>query len=155
MGTQAQVAYLDGFARLFDSHLDESIRLARSMGAEDPERVAEQAFARLQPRMEAFATTSEALAYLRAVVCLLSRGDNRRVCAGRRLGRRPASPEVIGRLRSTADEVEVVAASLGAPSRRQEQQGRSRRRARLQTGVFAGFLALALTASAVLPGLHG
>jgi len=103
-GGHARVVYLNPFARLFYCHLDESISLARLMGAADPERVAHEAFARLQPRMDGFATPADALTYLRAVVCLQSRGDNRRQNAGRRRlwWRRPATPDVSPRVRRSA-----------------------------------------------------
>lgn len=71
------------FAELFGALYAESVRLAALFGADDPEDIAQEAFARLHARMGRL-SEADAPAYLRAIVCNLSRSRGRRLSVARR-----------------------------------------------------------------------
>jgi hypothetical protein len=62
-------------AELFQAHYAGIARLAAMLGADDPEDVAQEAFARLYRRQAALRDPDAALAYVRAIVCNLTRAD--------------------------------------------------------------------------------
>lgn len=71
------------FAELFGALYAESVRLAALFGADDPEDIAQEAFARLHARLGRL-SEADAPAYLRAIVCNLSRSRGRRLSVARR-----------------------------------------------------------------------
>jgi RNA polymerase sigma factor (sigma-70 family) len=103
---------------LFQARYLEMVRLAGLLGADDPEDIAQEAFARLMssgPRMD------DPAPYLRAIVCNLTRNRHRHLRVVRE--NTPAavhepSSEQSAILRE--DHAEVVAALAGLPARRRE-----------------------------------
>jgi RNA polymerase sigma-70 factor (sigma-E family) len=77
------------FAELFAAHYHALVRLAGLLGADDPEDIAQEAFARLHDRR--LRDDGAALAYLRATVCNLTRNRLRHLRLIRL--RRPDPPE--------------------------------------------------------------
>jgi RNA polymerase sigma-70 factor (sigma-E family) len=71
-------------AEIFLAHYAGIARLAAMLGADDPEDLAQEAFARLYRRREALRDPNAALAYLRATVCNLTRNQVRRLHVARR-----------------------------------------------------------------------
>ncbi|MFC4531740.1 SigE family RNA polymerase sigma factor [Sphaerisporangium dianthi] len=61
------------FAEIFAAHYPAMVRLAGLLGADDPEDIAQEAFARLHPRLARLRDETAALPYLRAIVCNLTR----------------------------------------------------------------------------------
>src|SRR5262249_2557076 len=62
-------------AEIFQVHYAGIARLAAMLGADDPEDLAQEAFARLYRRREALRDRKAAWAYLRARVCTLTRNQ--------------------------------------------------------------------------------
>ncbi|GAA4069408.1 sigma-70 family RNA polymerase sigma factor [Nonomuraea soli] len=79
------------FAELFASQYAAMVRLAGLLGADDPEDIAQEAFARLHRRTLRDAGSS--LAYLRSTVCNLTRNRIRHLRIARL--RRPEPPEPV------------------------------------------------------------
>lgn len=77
------------FAELFAAHYHPLVRLAGLLGADDPEDIAQEAFARLHTRR--LRDDGAALSYLRATVCNLTRNRLRHLRLVRL--RRPDPPE--------------------------------------------------------------
>ncbi|WP_433334385.1 sigma-70 family RNA polymerase sigma factor [Spirillospora sp. CA-294931] len=63
----------EAYTELFDSHFWGLVRLARLLGADDPEDVAQEAFVRLHRKHRTLRDPNAALAYLRSTVCNLTR----------------------------------------------------------------------------------
>ncbi|GGK67781.1 RNA polymerase sigma24 factor [Sphaerisporangium melleum] len=61
------------FADLFAAHYAAMVRLAGLLGADDPEDIAQEAFARLHQKMGRLREADAAVPYLRAIVCNLTR----------------------------------------------------------------------------------
>jgi RNA polymerase sigma factor (sigma-70 family) len=107
---------------LFQARYLEMVRLAGLLGADDPEDIAQEAFARLMssgPRMD------DPAPYLRAIVCNLTRNRHRHLRVVRENGVRQLaaaahepSSEQSAILRE--EHAEVVAALAGLPARRRE-----------------------------------
>lgn len=62
---------------LFQARYPELVRLARLLGADDPEDIAQEAFARLIRRQRVLRDHDAALAYVRSTVCNLVRNRHR------------------------------------------------------------------------------
>jgi RNA polymerase sigma factor (sigma-70 family) len=110
-------------AGLFAARYPELVRLAGLLGADDPEDIAQEAFARLLRSYASLRDADAALAYVRATVCNLIRNQRRhlRVARLRTLTERPAdvaSSEQAVLLRE--EQREVIAALTALPARRRE-----------------------------------
>lgn len=71
-------------AEIFQAHYASIARLAAMLGADDPEDLAQESFARLYRRREALRDPDAALAYVRATVCNLTRNRARHLHVARR-----------------------------------------------------------------------
>ena len=82
-------------AGLFAARYPELVRLAGLLGADDPEDIAQEAFARLLRCYGSLRDADAALAYVRATVCNLTRNRRRhlRVVRLRTPAERPADAE--------------------------------------------------------------
>jgi RNA polymerase sigma-70 factor (sigma-E family) len=110
-----------GVARLFRARYPEMVRLADLLGADDPEDIAQEAFARLLRKYGSLRNPDAALAYVRRCVVTLTRNRHRhlRVVRLRTPSARPeASSEQVAILRE--DHREVLAALAQLPPRRRE-----------------------------------
>lgn len=106
---------------LFRARYPEMVRLADLLGADDPEDIAQEAFARLIRKHGSLRNPGAALAYVRASVCNLTRNRRRhlRVVRLRTPTAEPEnSSEQVALLRE--DHREVIAALAGLPPRRRE-----------------------------------
>ena len=66
-----------GVSGLFRDRYPELVRLADLLGADDPEDIAQEAFARLIRKHDTLRDPDAALAYVRAIVCNLTRNRHR------------------------------------------------------------------------------
>jgi RNA polymerase sigma factor (sigma-70 family) len=110
-----------GVSGLFRARYPEMVRLADLLGADDPEDIAQEAFARLIRKHGSLRNPDAALAYVRASVCNLTRNRHRHLRVVRL--RTPAgyhedSSEQVAMLRE--DHREVLAALAGLAPRRRE-----------------------------------
>jgi RNA polymerase sigma-70 factor (sigma-E family) len=110
-----------GVAGLFRARYPEMVRLADLLGADDPEDIAQEAFARLIRKHGSLRDPGAALAYVRATVCNLTRNRHRHLRVVRL--RTPAahdegSSEQAAILRE--DHREVLTALADLPPRRRE-----------------------------------
>jgi RNA polymerase sigma factor (sigma-70 family) len=108
-------------AVLFRARYPEMVRLADLLGADDPEDIAQEAFARLIRKYGSLRHPDAALAYVRASVCNLTRNRHRHLRVVRL--RTPAghdedSSEQVAMLRE--DHREVLTALAELPPRRRE-----------------------------------
>jgi RNA polymerase sigma-70 factor (sigma-E family) len=106
---------------LFRARYPEMVRLADLLGADDPEDIAQEAFARLIRKHSSLHNRDAALAYVRASVCNLTRNRHRHLRVVRLrtpAGQDEASSEQAVILRE--DQREVLAALAGLPPRRRE-----------------------------------
>jgi RNA polymerase sigma-70 factor (sigma-E family) len=106
---------------LFRARYPEMVRLADLLGADDPEDIAQEAFARLIRKHGSLRNPDAALAYVRASVCNLTRNRHRHLRVVRLrtpAGQDEASSEQAVILRE--DQREVLAALAGLPPRRRE-----------------------------------
>jgi RNA polymerase sigma-70 factor (sigma-E family) len=106
---------------LFQARYPEMVRLADLLGADDPEDIAQEAFARLIRKQGSLRDPGSALAYVRASVCNLTRNRHRHLRVVRLrtpAGRDEDSSEQAAILRE--DHREVLAALAGLPARRRE-----------------------------------
>ncbi|GAB2455482.1 SigE family RNA polymerase sigma factor [Streptosporangium sandarakinum] len=78
------------FAELFAAHHPSMVRLAGLLGADDPEDIAQEAFARLHARRARLRDDGAAVAYVRSIVCNLTRNRLRHLRLARL--RRPEPP---------------------------------------------------------------
>jgi RNA polymerase sigma-70 factor (sigma-E family) len=120
-GLQAGDDAATGVSGLFRSRYPEMVRLADLLGADDPEDIAQEAFARLVRKHDTLRNPDSALAYVRASVCNLTRNRHRHLRVVRL--RTPSaqhedSSEQAAILRE--DHREVLAALAGLPPRRRE-----------------------------------
>jgi RNA polymerase sigma-70 factor (sigma-E family) len=110
-----------GVGGLFRTRYPEMVRLADLLGADDPEDIAQEAFARLIRKYDSLRDPDAALAYVRASVCNLTRNRHRHLRVVRLrtpAGRPEASSEQAAILRE--DHREVLAALAALPPRRRE-----------------------------------
>jgi RNA polymerase sigma-70 factor (sigma-E family) len=73
VGSNATSLSEEIYAQIFDTHFWGLVRLARLLGADDPEDVTQEAFVRLHRRLHTLRDPQAALPYLRATVCNLTR----------------------------------------------------------------------------------
>ena len=105
-------------AVLFRARYLEMVRLAGLLGADDPEDIAQEAFARLMRRS---GLAADPAPYLRAIVCNLTRNRHRHLRLVREKTPRAVSepsPEQAAIVHE--DHAEVIAALAALPSRRRE-----------------------------------
>lgn len=95
-------------AGLFAARYPELVRLAGLLGADDPEDIAQEAFARLLRRYGSLRDAGAALGYVRATVCNLTRNRQRHLR--------------VVRLRTQAEPVADVESSEQAALLREERQ---------------------------------
>ena len=110
-----------GVSGLFRARYPEMVRLADLLGADDPEDIAQEAFARLIRKHGSLRNPDAALAYVRATVCNLTRNRHRHLRVVRLrtpAGHDEASSEQAVIVRE--DQREVLAALAGLPPRRRE-----------------------------------
>jgi RNA polymerase sigma factor (sigma-70 family) len=108
----------DDVTVLFRGRYLEMVRLAGLLGADDPEDIAQEAFARL---MRKGALNADPAPYLRAIVCNLTRNRHRHLRVVREKTPRAVSEpssEQAAILRE--DHAEVIAALAALPARRRE-----------------------------------
>jgi RNA polymerase sigma-70 factor (sigma-E family) len=108
-------------SELFRARYLEMVRLADLLGADDPEDIAQEAFARLIRKHGSLRDPGSALAYVRASVCNLTRNRHRHLRVVRLrtpAGRDEDSSEQAAILRE--DHREVLSALAGLPPRRRE-----------------------------------
>jgi RNA polymerase sigma factor (sigma-70 family) len=106
---------------LFRARYPELVRLADLLGADDPEDIAQEAFARLIQRQRALRNQDAALAYVRSTVSNLVRNRHRHLRVVRLRtpgGHDEASSEHAVMLRE--DRRELLAALAALPPRRRE-----------------------------------
>lgn len=111
------------FDALFAAHLRELIQLATLVGADDPEDVVQEAFARLHERWRTLRDPNASVAYLRSSVCNLSRSRLRHLIVARRHQSRllavgPPTPEQSA---VDGDEKRRLVRELQALPRRQRE----------------------------------
>ena len=111
---------------LFRARYPELARLADLLGADDPEDIAQEAFARLIQRQRALRNQDAALAYVRSTVCNLVRNRHRHLRAVRLRLVRPRTPGGHDEASSEhavmlhEDRRELLAALAALPPRRRE-----------------------------------
>jgi RNA polymerase sigma-70 factor (sigma-E family) len=106
---------------LFRARYPEMVRLADLLGADDPEDIAQEAFARLIKKAGTLRDPAAALGYVRSTVCNLVRNRHRHLRAARlRIppGQDEASSEHAVMIRE--DHRELLAALAALPARRRE-----------------------------------
>jgi RNA polymerase sigma-70 factor (sigma-E family) len=106
---------------LFRARYPEMVRLANLLGADDPEDIAQEAFARLIRRHDTLRDPDAALAYVRSIVCNLTRNRHRHLRVVRLrtpFGRHEDSSEQAAILNE--EHREVLAALAALPPRRRE-----------------------------------
>jgi RNA polymerase sigma-70 factor (sigma-E family) len=110
-------------AGLFAARYPELVRLAGLLGADDPEDIAQEAFARLLRSYGSLRNADAALAYVRATVCNLTRNRRRhlRVARLRTPAEHPADvPSSEQAVLLQEEQREVIAALAALPARRRE-----------------------------------
>ena len=110
-----------GVSGLFQAHYPNLVRLADLLGADDPEDIAQEAFARLIRKRDTLREPDAALAYVRAIVVNLTRNRHRHLRVARLrtpFGQHEESSEQAAILNE--EHREVLAALAGLPPRRRE-----------------------------------
>jgi RNA polymerase sigma-70 factor (sigma-E family) len=114
-GAQAAVA------GLFTARYPELVRLAGLLGADDPEDIAQEAFARLLRSYGSLRDADAALGYVRATVCNLTRNRRRHLRVVRLRTERPADVASSEHAVLLREEQRAVITALAAlPVRRRE-----------------------------------
>ena len=106
---------------LFRARYPEMVRLAGLLGADDPEDIAQEAFARLIRKAESLRDPAAALAYVRSTVCNLVRNRHRHLRVARL--RIPSGPDEASSEHAVMireDRRELLAALAALPARRRE-----------------------------------
>ncbi|WP_433328405.1 sigma-70 family RNA polymerase sigma factor [Spirillospora sp. CA-294931] len=104
----------DGYEALFHGHFWGLVRLARLLGADDPEDVVQEAFVRLHRKRGGLRDQNAALAYLRSSVCNACRSRLRHLRIARRRHARMVEPSESGSAEQSAVEHEMVRDLLAA-----------------------------------------
>jgi RNA polymerase sigma factor (sigma-70 family) len=111
-------------AELFAARYPDMVRLAGLLGADDPEDVAQEAFARLLDRHARLRDQRAAIGYVRATVCNLTRNRKRHLGIARLKAPLAAMPETGESAEDGVlvmeDHQEVLAALSALPRRQQE-----------------------------------
>ncbi|OLF04266.1 RNA polymerase subunit sigma-24 [Actinophytocola xinjiangensis] len=111
-----------GFDSLFESDFEAMKRLAYLLGADDPENVAQESFARLHARWHTLTDADKAAGYLRATVVNLSRSRLRHLRVARRAPReRPADAASAEERVLAGHESDRLRAALATLPARQRQ----------------------------------
>jgi len=108
-------------AEIFQAHYADVARLAAMLGADDPEDVAQEAFARLYRRQDTLRDPGAALAYLRAIACNLTLNRVRHLQVASRWlsrGEDAGSSEQLVIASEERGEVRAALAALPARQRR-------------------------------------
>jgi RNA polymerase sigma-70 factor (sigma-E family) len=110
-------------AGLFEARYPELVRLAGLLGADDPEDIAQEAFARLLRRYGSLRDADAALGYVRATVCNLTRNRQRhlRVVRLRTPVEHPPDAESSEQAAVAREEQREIIAALGALSARRRE----------------------------------
>ncbi|MFC7649775.1 SigE family RNA polymerase sigma factor [Streptosporangium lutulentum] len=110
------------FAELFGAHYPSMVRLAGLLGADDPEDIAQEAFARLHARRSRLRDDGAAVAYVRSIVCNLTRNRLRhlRLVRLRPLEPPPAAPSSEHAVIVAEKHQELLAAVDRLPRRQRE-----------------------------------
>lgn len=106
---------------LFRARYPEMVRLADLLGADDPEDIAQEAFARLIRKTGSLRDPAAALAYVRSTVCNLVRNRHRHLRVARQ--RTPSGPDEASSEHAVMireDRRELLAALAALPARRRE-----------------------------------
>src|ERR1700759_2030333 len=104
---------------LFRAPYPEMVRLADLLGADDPEDIAQEAFARLIRKTGSLRDPAAALAYVRSTVCTLVRNRHRPLRVARQ--RTPSGPDEASSEHAVMireDRRELLAALAALPARR-------------------------------------
>lgn len=117
---------VDRYRQLFDQEFSRMQSLARLLGADDPENVAQEAFVRLHGKLDGLHGTDSARAYLHSIVVNLTRSRIRHLMTARRLNdgkglhlvrdHPSAEAVVLGRAEHTA----IITALQQLPRRQRE-----------------------------------
>ena len=106
---------------LFRARYPEMVRLADLLGADDPEDIAQEAFARLIRKTGSLRDPAAAVAYVRSTVCNLVRNRHRQLRVARQ--RTPSGPDEASSEHAVMireDRRELLAALAVLPARRRE-----------------------------------
>jgi len=112
---------LPSIAEIFHAHYADLARLAAMLGADDPEDVAQEAFARLYRRQGTLRDPGAALAYLRATTCNLTRNRIRHLRVASRWLPRAEDARSSEQLLLKSEERGEVRAALATLPARQRQ----------------------------------
>jgi RNA polymerase sigma-70 factor (sigma-E family) len=108
-------------AEIFQAHYADVARLAAMLGADDPEDVAQEAFARLYRRQDTLRDPGAAVSYLRATACNLTRNRVRHLrVASRRLSRGEDAGSSEQLVIASEERGEVRAALAALPARQRQ-----------------------------------
>jgi RNA polymerase sigma-70 factor (sigma-E family) len=110
-------------AGLFAARYPELVRMAGLLGADDPEDIAQEAFARLLRSHGSLRDADAALAYVRVTVCNLTRNRQRHLRVARLRAPTPAALDVASSEQAALareEHREVLAALAALPARRRE-----------------------------------
>src|SRR5579859_7663575 len=121
LGLAERTGGAESVAGLFRDRYPEMVRLASLLGADDPEDIAQEAFARLIKKAGSLRDPAAALGYVRATVCNLVRNRHRHLRVVRLRTPRPhdeASSEHAVMVRE--DHRELLAALAALPAKRRE-----------------------------------
>lgn len=111
------------YAALFSHQFASMVHLARLLGADDPENVAQEAFVRLESRTRRLRDQNASIAYVRATVVNLSRSRIRHLVVARRAAPWLVQPDVVSSEQSVVerDEHARVRMCLARIPRRQRE----------------------------------
>jgi RNA polymerase sigma factor (sigma-70 family) len=111
------------FALFFERNIADLVTLARALGSDDPENVAQEAVARLFAKRGSLRDASADLAYARSVVCNLTRSRFRHLTTATRARHLlvPTAPTMPQESAEFADERTRLLAQLHGLPRRQRE----------------------------------
>jgi RNA polymerase sigma-70 factor (sigma-E family) len=111
----------EDFAELFNAQFARMVRLAALLGADDPEDIAQEAFVRLEQRLDRLPAGVNTSAYVRTTVVNLTRSRLRHLRVVRRLATEPPLVESAEILAVLSDDRRRVVRGLSQLSPRQRQ----------------------------------